>query len=50
MFLILYEVDLMIIKKLTWSKPDEEGLKKFLCDDKGFSETRVLNGLKRISV
>jgi flap endonuclease-1 len=33
-----------------FEKPDEEGLKKFLVEDKGFSETRVTNGLTKIKV
>ncbi|KAM3129328.1 Elongation of fatty acids protein 2 [Paramecium bursaria] len=31
-----------------WSKPDVENLKKFLCEEKGFAETRVDNGLKKL--
>ena len=34
--------------QLTWIKPNEEELKRFLVEEKGFSETRVENGLKRI--
>ena len=37
------------IIQLTWSKPDADNLKKFLCEEKGFAETRVDNGLKRIA-
>ena len=33
---------------LKWEKPNEEELKKFLCDEKGFSEARVEGGLKKI--
>ena len=33
-----------------FEKPDEEGLKKFLCEDKGFAESRVTNGLAKIKV
>lgn len=36
--------------ELIWNKPDEEGLKRFLVDEKGFAETRVENGLKKIKV
>ena len=35
-------------KELKWSDPDEEGLKKFLCDEKMFAPERIENGLKRI--
>lgn len=33
---------------LKWSPPDEEGVVKYLCGDKQFSEDRVRNGLKKI--
>lgn len=35
--------------ELKWSAPDEEGLVKFLCGDKGFSEDRVRNGVKKLT-
>lgn len=34
--------------ELKWCDPDEEGLIKFLCGDKGFSEDRVRNGTKKL--
>ncbi|KAF7380692.1 hypothetical protein HZH68_016557 [Vespula germanica] len=34
--------------ELKWSEPDEEGLVKFLCGDKQFSEDRVRNGAKKL--
>lgn len=34
--------------ELKWSEPDEEGLVKFLCGDRQFSEERVRNGVKKI--
>ncbi|XP_044745801.1 flap endonuclease 1 [Coccinella septempunctata] len=34
--------------ELKWSPPDEEGVVKYLCGDKQFSEDRVRNGLKKI--
>jgi flap endonuclease-1 len=34
--------------ELTWSEPDEEGIKAFLVGEKQFSESRVMNALKRI--
>lgn len=34
--------------QLKWSEPDEEGLVKFLCGDKQFSEERVRNGAKKL--
>ncbi|XP_017877342.1 flap endonuclease 1 [Ceratina calcarata] len=33
---------------LKWSDPDEEGLVKYLCGDKQFSEERVRNGAKKL--
>ncbi|CAD8155158.1 unnamed protein product [Paramecium octaurelia] len=35
--------------QLTWNKPDVENLKKFLIEEKGFAESRIDNGLKRIA-
>lgn len=35
---------------LVWQKPNEEELKKFLCEEKGFSESRVESGIKKIKV
>ena len=34
--------------QLKWTEPDEEGLVKFLCGDRQFSEERVRNGAKKI--
>ncbi|KAG7300715.1 Elongation of fatty acids protein 2 [Plutella xylostella] len=34
--------------QLKWSDPDEEGLVKFLCGDRQFSEERVRNGAKKL--
>ncbi|MDI9620114.1 MAG: flap endonuclease-1 [Candidatus Nezhaarchaeota archaeon] len=34
--------------KLEWRKPDVNGILKFLCDERDFSEERVLNALDRI--
>ena len=33
---------------LKWTEPDEEGLVKFLCGDRQFSEDRVRSGAKKI--
>ncbi|WP_297419625.1 flap endonuclease-1 [Thermococcus sp.] len=54
------EVDLYMIKefflnppatddyRLKWREPDEEGILRFLCDERDFSEERVRNGLERL--
>ncbi|XP_015919660.1 flap endonuclease 1 isoform X2 [Parasteatoda tepidariorum] len=34
--------------ELKWNDPDEEGLIKFLCGEKNFSEDRVKNGVKKL--
>lgn len=34
--------------QLKWEKPDEEGLKKFMVEEKGFSLNRIESGIKRI--
>lgn len=34
--------------QLKWSPPDEEGVVKYLCGEKQFSEDRVRSGLKKI--
>lgn len=31
-----------------WEKPDEDALKKFLVEDKQFSENRIDNGIERL--
>jgi flap endonuclease-1 len=35
---------------LKWQKPVEADLIKFLVEEKGFSENRVLSGIKKIKV
>jgi flap endonuclease-1 len=34
--------------ELKWEKPDEDGLVKFMCEEKGFSEERIRNGAKKL--
>jgi hypothetical protein len=34
--------------ELKWEKPDEEGLIKFMVEEKGFSEERIRNGAKKL--
>jgi flap endonuclease-1 len=34
---------------MKWTEPDEEGLVKYLCGDKAFSEDRVRNGAKKLT-
>ncbi|XP_065064849.1 flap endonuclease 1-like [Rhopilema esculentum] len=34
--------------ELKWSDPDEEGLIKFMCEEKGFNEDRIRNGSKKL--
>ncbi|KAK2717478.1 flap endonuclease 1-like [Artemia franciscana] len=34
--------------ELKWSEPDEEGLVKYMCEEKHFSEERIRNGIKKI--
>eukprot|EP01017_Pseudomicrothorax_dubius_P028447 TRINITY_DN337_c0_g1_i1.p1 TRINITY_DN337_c0_g1~~TRINITY_DN337_c0_g1_i1.p1 ORF type:complete len:387 (+),score=80.23 TRINITY_DN337_c0_g1_i1:268-1428(+) len=36
--------------ELKWEKPSDEDLKKFLCEEKGFSIVRVENALKKIKI
>lgn len=31
-----------------WEKPDEEGLVKYMCEEKGFAEDRIRNGAKKL--
>ena len=33
---------------LKWNKPDDDGLKEFLVNQKGFMEIKVENGLKKL--
>jgi flap endonuclease-1 len=33
---------------LKWEKPDEEGLVKYMCEEKGFAEDRIRNGAKKL--
>lgn len=40
---------IIYVLQLKWSDPDEEGLVKFLCGDRGFSEDRVRNGSKKLN-
>ncbi len=40
-----YEVLSDLVK---WQKPDENALKEFLIEKKGFSETKVESGLKKL--
>nr|CAD7570721.1 unnamed protein product [Timema californicum] len=35
--------------ELKWTNPDEEGLVKYLCNDKAFNEDRVRNAAKKLS-
>lgn len=34
--------------ELKWSEPDEEGIIQYMCNEKGFSEDRMRNGVKKI--
>ncbi|XP_022094508.1 flap endonuclease 1-like [Acanthaster planci] len=34
--------------ELKWTEPDEEGLLKFMCEQKGFNEDRIRNGVKKL--
>jgi flap endonuclease-1 len=34
--------------ELKWNEPDEEGLVKYMCTEKGFGEDRMRNGVKKI--
>ncbi|XP_033755645.1 flap endonuclease 1-like isoform X2 [Pecten maximus] len=34
---------------LKWSEPDEDGLIKFMCEEKNFSEDRMRNGMKKLT-
>ncbi|KAG1685475.1 Flap endonuclease 1 [Nymphon striatum] len=33
---------------LKWNEPDEEELVKYMCEEKGFSEDRIRNGVKKL--
>lgn len=44
----LHVLYILLSCKLKWSKPDEEGLVKYLCGDKQFNEERVRNGAKKL--
>ncbi|XP_071535450.1 flap endonuclease 1 [Panulirus ornatus] len=35
--------------ELKWTEPDEEGLVKYMCEEKGFSEDRIRNGSKKLA-
>lgn len=39
---------LFAVLQLKWTDPDEEGLVKFLCGDRQFSEERIRGGCKKI--
>lgn len=34
--------------QLKWSEPDEEKLVEYMCGEKGFSEERIRNGVKKL--
>jgi flap endonuclease-1 len=34
--------------ELKWATPDEDGLKEFLCAEKGFNEDNVMNAIKKL--
>ena len=34
--------------ELKWEKPDEEGLVRYMCEEKGFAEDRIRNGAKKL--
>ncbi|XP_013391519.1 flap endonuclease 1 [Lingula anatina] len=34
---------------LKWTEPDEEAVVKFMCEDKGFNEERIRNGVKKLA-
>ena len=34
--------------ELKWEKPDEDGLVKYMCEEKGFAEDRIRNGAKKL--
>ena len=34
--------------EIKWEKPDEEGLVKYMCEEKGFAEDRIRNGAKKL--
>jgi flap endonuclease-1 len=36
-------------EQIKWTKPDEEALKAFLINEKGFTEQKVESGLKKLS-
>ena len=38
----------VIEEKLKWNKPEEEELKDFLINKKGFAENKVESGLKKL--
>mmetsp|Transcript_7016 Transcript_7016/g.17148 ORF Transcript_7016/g.17148 Transcript_7016/m.17148 type:complete len:373 (-) Transcript_7016:111-1229(-) len=35
-------------ESIKWRDPDEEGIVQFLCNEKGFEESRVRNGIKKL--
>lgn len=38
----------MFLFQLKWTEPDEEGLVKYMVEEKGFSEDRIRNGAKKL--
>ncbi len=45
---IFLEPQVKDVQQLEWKQPDEEGVIKFLCDERNFSVERVKNALNRI--
>ncbi len=45
---IFLEPQVKDVEQLEWKQPDEEGVIKFLCDERNFSIDRVKNALNRI--
>ncbi|MGC8568841.1 MAG: flap endonuclease-1 [Nitrososphaeria archaeon] len=45
---IFLEPQVKEVQNLEWRQPDEEGLIKFLCEERNFSEERVRNAIQRI--
>ncbi|MPC94310.1 Flap endonuclease 1 [Portunus trituberculatus] len=42
------EVEVFVLQ-LKWSEPQEEKLVEFMCGEKGFSEDRIRNGIKKLT-
>lgn len=45
---LISQFDLADTVQLEWKDPDEEGLLKFLVEEKGFNQDRVLSGIKKL--